>query len=147
MTPRRIAVFSVIAALAAGGGYLLGQKLAPTTHAELHAVTRLPEARRLPAVVLDLGERKVALADLSGRWTVLFFGFTLCPDVCPTTLALLARTAALLPEAQRPRVLLVSVDPERDAQPKAAEFARWFAPEFLGATSVIACAPGLCRVR
>ncbi len=135
MTPRRIAAFTLIAALAAGSGYLFGQKLARTAGAELQTVTRLPGTRALPAVTLDLGDRKFLLADLGGRWTVLFFGFTHCPDLCPATLALLARAVATLPEAQRPRVLLISVDPERDAQPKVAAFARWFAPEFLGATS------------
>ena len=136
MTPRRIAVFTVIAALAAASGYFFGQWLARSARVELQAFTRLPEPRALPAVTLDLGDGRATLATPDGRWTLLFFGFTHCPDVCPTTLALLARSVAMLPVAQRPRVLFLSVDPERDAQPKAAEFARWFAPEFVGATTV-----------
>ena len=135
MTPRHIAVFSVIAALAAVSGYFFGQWLARSQHAELHAFTLLPAPRELPPVVLDLGGSRGSLAAPDGRMTLVFFGFSHCPDVCPTTLALLARSVAMLPLAQRPRVLFVSVDPERDAQPKAGEFARWFAPEFVGATT------------
>lgn len=135
MTPRHIAVFTVVAALAAGSGYLVGQWLARGAQPELQAFTRLPQPRDLPAVTLDLGSGPAPLAAPDGRATLLFFGFTHCPDVCPTTLALLARSVAMLPVAQRPRVLFVSVDPDRDAQPKAGEFARWFAPEFVGATT------------
>lgn len=133
MTPRRIAIFSAIAVLAALSGYQFGQWLAQRDRPELQAFTQLPEPRALPAVSLALERGDSPLAAPDGRSTLLFFGFTHCPDVCPTTLALLARSVAMLPVAQRPRVLFLSVDPERDAQPKAAEYARWFAPEFVGA--------------
>ncbi|WP_309644848.1 SCO family protein [Phenylobacterium sp.] len=52
---------------------------------------------------------------LNGKWTVVFFGFTYCPDVCPTTLQALDRAQDLLgPKAQRMQVVFISVDPERD---------------------------------
>ena len=144
MPSLRSKTFITIAVLALGAGYGVGRWLAPPAAPTLHSVTRLPAPRDLPAATLDLGGHSEALAasvppqggSATGtHWTVLFFGFTNCPDVCPTTLALLARTVAMLPVAERPRVLFISVDPERDAQPKAADYARWFAPEFLGATS------------
>ena len=59
---------------------------------------------------------------LKGKWTVVFFGFTYCPDVCPTTLQALDRAQDLLgPKADRMQVVFISVDPERDtpAQLKA----------------------------
>ena len=75
---------------------------------------------------------------MRGRWWLVFFGFTQCPDVCPTTLATLARTRASLgdlPVAERPRVLLISVDPERDTPERLAAYVQYFDPDFVGATS------------
>jgi protein SCO1/2 len=74
---------------------------------------------------------------LAGRWTVLFFGFTHCPDVCPTTLARLAGVQRRLPEHLRGRVrfMLVSVDPMRDTPERLAEYVGQFGQDFVGATA------------
>ena len=79
----------------------------------------------------------VTAESLAGRWTVLFFGFTHCPDVCPTTLARLAGVQRRLPEAVRPRVrfMLVSVDPMRDTPERLAEYVGQFGQDFVGATA------------
>jgi protein SCO1/2 len=77
-------------------------------------------------------------ADLQGHWTLVFLGFTHCPDVCPTTLAQLAQAQAAwqaLPEATRPRLLLVSVDPARDPPEKLATYAKHFHADTLVATA------------
>jgi protein SCO1/2 len=77
------------------------------------------------------------LADFRGKAVVVFFGFTQCPDVCPTTLATVSqalRQLQDLPADLRPRVLLVSVDPERDTPEILAPYVRFFDPQFLGAT-------------
>jgi protein SCO1/2 len=74
---------------------------------------------------------------MRGRWWLVFFGFTQCPDVCPTTLATLARMRAAvadLPAAEQPRVLLISVDPERDTPERLAAYVHYFDAQFLGAT-------------
>ena len=70
---------------------------------------------------------------------MLFFGFTHCPDVCPTTLARLAGVQRRLPEAIRPRVrfMLVSVDPMRDTPERLAEYVGQFGPDFVGATAAL----------
>jgi protein SCO1/2 len=100
--------------------------------------TLFPEPRPLPAVALtDQDGRALDAGFFAGHWTLVFFGFTQCPDVCPTTLATLARTKAALedlPPAERPRVLLVSVDPERDRPAILARYVRFFDPSFLAAT-------------
>jgi protein SCO1 len=73
-------------------------------------------------------------------WTIVFFGFTQCPDVCPTTLTLLAQTKkqlADLPPAQQPRVLLISVDPERDTPAVLKPYVTFFDPTFNGATGTL----------
>ena len=70
----------------------------------------------------------------------MFFGFTQCPDVCPTTLTLLAqmkKQLADLPAAQQPRVLLISVDPERDTPAVLKPYVTFFDPSFRGATGTL----------
>lgn len=73
-----------------------------------------------------------------GRWTAVFFGFSHCPDICPTTLAQLAavqkQLATRLPAARQPRLLFVSVDPARDLDPKLRTYVDYFSPEILAAT-------------
>ena len=73
------------------------------------------------------------LGDFKGKAVVLFFGYTHCPDVCPTTLSDMARALKLLDkEADRVQVLFVTVDPARDTQALLAEYVPSFNPGFLG---------------
>ncbi|MFV8782847.1 SCO family protein [Microbulbifer sp. SA54] len=74
--------------------------------------------------------------ELAGAWTLVFFGFTHCPDVCPTTLATLNRFYLTLDEETRKdtRVLLVSVDPQRDKPKQLYEYVRYFNPDFSAVT-------------
>jgi protein SCO1/2 len=72
------------------------------------------------------------LEDFRGKAVVLFFGFTHCPDVCPTTLAEIAQAVkALGSDADRVQVLMVSVDPERDTPEALAKYVTAFDPTFL----------------
>ena len=78
------------------------------------------------------GKRRT-LADFKGKVVALFFGFTHCPDVCPTTLADLASVArGLGPDAARLQVLFVTVDPERDTPQVLGQYVPSFYPTFLG---------------
>ena len=80
----------------------------------------------------DTGGRVRHLEDFRGKAVVLFFGFTHCPDVCPTTLADLATVMkALGPDAERIQVLFVTLDPERDAPGELAQYVAAFDPRFL----------------
>jgi protein SCO1/2 len=101
--------------------------------------TVLPEPRPLTDVrFVDASGRDTQLHDLKGEFTLLFFGFTNCPDVCPLTLSLLAQVRAdIATRAPRlaPRVLFVSVDPNRDTPQRIATYLRGFDPEFLGVTA------------
>ncbi len=77
--------------------------------------------------------RPRTLADFRGKAVVLFFGFTHCPDVCPTTLADVSQALKQLgPDAERVQVLLVTVDPERDTPEALAKYVTAFDPRFLG---------------
>lgn len=107
--------------------------------ASLKTVRLYPRVRALPAFALQQSDgTPLTPEELQGRWTVVFLGFTHCPDVCPTTLSELAQAQkqwAVLAEARRPRVLFVSVDPERDTPEKTGEYAAYFHPETLAATA------------
>ena len=73
------------------------------------------------------------LADFRGKAVVVFFGYTQCPDVCPTTLAALAEAMKRLgPDADRVQVLFVTVDPERDTPDLLSKYVPAFDPRFLG---------------
>ncbi len=76
-----------------------------------------------------------ALTDFAGRAVVVFFGFTHCPDICPTALAKLSTVVkALGPDGERVQVLLVTVDPERDTADVLRRYVTAFHPTFLGLT-------------
>ena len=73
------------------------------------------------------------LEDFRGKAVVLFFGFTHCPDICPTTLAEISQAIRSLgPDAERVQLLMVSVDPERDTQDSLAKYVTAFDARFLG---------------
>lgn len=81
----------------------------------------------------DFNGKPRSLADFSGKVVVLFFGYTHCPEVCPTTLADLARVMRLLgKDADRVQVLFITLDPERDKPETLAKFVPSFNPSFLG---------------
>lgn len=73
---------------------------------------------------------------LQGRWTVFFFGFTNCGDICPTTMSVLARTyEKLKPEIKQDfQVIFVTVDPDRDTGPVLKNYVSRFNADFLGVT-------------
>ena len=75
-------------------------------------------------------------AQLQGKWTLAFFGFTHCPDICPTTMAALSKLTGVLDEEvlADTQVVLVTVDPARDTVEKLAEYVPYFNPEFVGLT-------------
>jgi protein SCO1 len=74
-------------------------------------------------------------AKLTNTWTVLAFGFTACPDICPTTMAEIK--AALRPVARKPQVVMISVDPERDTPKVLKEYVEFFDASFIGVTGDI----------
>jgi protein SCO1/2 len=77
-----------------------------------------------PFTLVDQDGRTVDQTVLNGKWNVVFFGFTYCPDVCPATLQTLVATSDLLgPRAKNLRVVFISVDPERDTPEKMKAYA------------------------
>lgn len=76
----------------------------------------------------------VALKDYRGKVVLLYFGYSYCPDVCPTSLSLMAQALAELEPAERERVqgIFISVDPERDTPARLKEYAPFFHPGIIG---------------
>src|SRR4029079_12400118 len=105
--------------------------------------------RVLPAFSLQQSDgTRLVPGELQGHWTIVFLGFTHCPDVCPTTLAELAgaqKQWSTLPDSIRPRVLFVSVDPDRDSALLAGEYAHAFHPDTLAATADVPALEAFAR--
>lgn len=78
----------------------------------------------------------VKLSDFRGKVVLVYFGYTFCPDICPTSLAATARALRELPpgDLEKVQTLFVSVDPERDTPEHLAEYARFFHPSIVGLT-------------
>jgi protein SCO1/2 len=119
----------LLAAIAAAGGVWIAKRTSDQAP-QLTSGTWLPQPRPVPEFSLvDQSGRPFTTHSLEGHPTLIFFGFTHCPDVCPTTLARLAEVvkAAKVPDL---KVLLVSVDPERDTPEQLARYVHAFSPDF-----------------
>lgn len=118
-------------------GLALGWIAQTDKQAEIKA-TVLPESRPLPAFELSSSNGEtISPETLKGNWTWVFFGFTHCPDVCPGTLSAIRDSMPLI-DGDTPKVLFISLDPERDTLQKLREYVQWFNPEFNAATGDIA---------
>lgn len=142
MFNRRFA-YVLVVAVAAGLGLwaaqrYFGEPAAPRLP-QTQTVIQYPQPRELPAFQLNQSDgTPLVPGELAGHWTLVFLGFTFCPDICPTTLAQLSQAQnrwQALPESSRPRVLFVSVDPERDTPARIGEYAHAFHQETLAATA------------
>jgi protein SCO1/2 len=116
--------------------YVLDQRDASFSPEQIDAgIILLPQSRPIPALQMtDQDGQPVSLDQLKGKWSLLFFGYTFCPDICPTTLAQLRQIKAELPKstAARMQVILVSVDPQRDTPAKLKEYLGYFDKDFRG---------------
>lgn len=95
----------------------------------------LPQSRAMPDVQMTDQEGAVVSMDqLQGKWSLLFLGYTFCPDICPTTLANLRDVQNQLPDATRQRlqVILISVDPHRDTPAQLKQYLGYFKADFKG---------------
>ncbi|ROL73787.1 cytochrome c oxidase assembly protein [Pseudomonas chlororaphis] len=98
----------------------------------------LPQSRNLPSVKMtDQNGQPVVIDELKGKWSLLFFGYTFCPDICPTTLAQLRQIKSELPKeaVDKLQVVLVSVDPHRDTPQQLKQYLGYFDKDFQGLTA------------
>jgi protein SCO1 len=88
--------------------------------------------------LIDHQGRSFGAANLRGHWSLMFFGYTNCPDFCPTTLTTLAAMEKRMRAAKTvapPQVIFVSVDAKRDTPAQLAKYVPYFDPEFIGLTA------------
>ena len=128
---RRSFAFGLAAAAAvlAGCDRILGRNAAPTFH--FTDITGAEFARRLD--LPDVDGKPRSLADWKGKVTVVFFGYTQCPDVCPTTMAELAQIRTQLgADGDRLQTVFVTIDPERDTPEVLKAYLANFGPNVVG---------------
>ena len=137
MTKSKTALtYSLVAAIAVLTGLFVAsytRQVKQPEHALVYSVPRaLPDFS-----LIDHGGEQFGPEQLAGSWHLLFFGFTHCPDICPTTLHTLATATQRLedlPERLQPGVIMVSVDPMRDTADALAAYVPYFNPDFVGVT-------------
>jgi protein SCO1/2 len=131
-----VTVLSLLLALVAGVIAYLAVTVAPEP-AEPQTAMLFPYSRELPQFeLLDHDGKQVGRDVFEGHWNLVFFGFTHCPDVCPTTLQILSDAKRQMRERNLdlPRIVLVSVDPERDTPALLGQYIRYFGDDNLGLT-------------
>jgi protein SCO1 len=129
---RSIRLLAVLAAVFAGAAALAGITLALWPREP--AATRVSDVGG-PFKLIDHNGRMVTEADFKGRPFLVFFGFTHCPDVCPTALFEMSETFRRLgADAEKARALFISVDPERDTPEKLKQYLSSFDPRIVGLT-------------
>lgn len=138
--------YVIVAALAAVAGFLLANLTWTEDRPHIinhEAASQFSHPRPMPAFdLIDMHGRAFTRSELGGAWTFVFFGYTFCPDICPTTLANFdfiaqtLRTANPAAEADT-RFLFVSVDPDRDTPDRLQAYVTYFNPNFLAATGAV----------
>lgn len=136
MDTRTYFIVSVAIVAILTGAWLTWRVLTPPP--ELATATLLPAAPEVAEFELvDQDDEPFTRADFEEHWNLVFFGFTNCPDICPLTLQTLhTARKQMVDEGQDvlPRIVLVSVDPERDTPARMAQYVQHFGDETIGLT-------------
>lgn len=141
----------VIALLAAATGFFVSVKQAQLEQqqAAQRQIPGLfwPEPRQLQSFsIVDHYNQAFELADMKGKWSLVFFGYTNCPDICPITLSVLAESyPAMKSGTDNLQVLFASVDPDRDNTDQLAEYVQYFDEEFIGVGGPVTAMNGFTR--
>lgn len=120
----------------------------------LHYATVLETPRPLAQFqLLDQHGQSFSNKDLSGSWSIVFSGFTYCPDICPLTLGQLQAAEQQMTSDRLHKVIFITVDPERDTPASLQQYLHWFDPHWIGVTgeaaqlSKVLDSLGLAQVR
>ena len=128
----------ILAILALVGGYYAGNMFKQETPPPVLASVLQPPKEIRPFELTGGDGEKFTLEDFKGHWTLVYFGYTYCPDICPTTLTDIARVYNRLadePEiTENLKTLLISVDPDRDNPKRLQEYVTFFRDDYLAAT-------------
>ena len=137
LTLRWIIVAGLALALAGGIAVWRAITSGPLPAGTLKSVTEFRDDKPLPAFALTGPKGSFTNAQLQGRWSFVFFGYTQCPDICPTALGLMKTLKIQLAAVSPPptfQVVFVSVDPARDTHALLGQYMAAFDPEFTGVT-------------
>jgi len=139
MQLKPIALLVLVAFLSMAAGVAFWKWYEQPRGGTLAALVVLPTPRVIADFrLLDQQGRNFSLDNLRGKWSLLFFGYTHCPDVCPSALYDLRQVEDRLRQADSGiaahQVVFVSVDPERDTPERMREYVSYFDPDFLGVT-------------
>jgi protein SCO1 len=133
MTKLQAGIVAFIALLI---GIIAAISFDPRSESEIHYLSLYPQPRALPDFqLLDNHNQAFTASQLKNHWSLVFVGYTFCPDVCPTTLADLNSIYPQLKalESDYPiQVVFLSVDPQRDTPERLNEYVNFFEPEFIG---------------
>ena len=133
MTPRTARLILVLGAFVAG--LVLFSAVLFIVTGRNPTPIALPSAVGGPFQLTDSNSKPISDQDLKGRPFLVFFGFTHCPDVCPTTLFEVSEILRRLgPEADKMKALFVTVDPDRDTAPVLKDYLSSFDPHLVGVT-------------
>jgi protein SCO1/2 len=128
--PRRSILLAATLALALSGCDKLGLGKPPAPQFKGADITGVDYAKTL--ALPDVNGQPRTLGDFKGKVTVVFFGYTQCPDVCPTTMAELAQVKkALGPDGDKLQAVFVTIDPERDTPEILKSYMASFDPSFV----------------
>ncbi|MDG6401073.1 SCO family protein [Pseudomonas quasicaspiana] len=145
MTRTQKTVFILVALVALILGYAVNRALSGNSASDQTAlidagIILLPQSRKLPDLTMTNQDgQPVQVNGFKDKWTLFFFGYTYCPDICPTTLAQLRQIKSELPQEtlSKLRVVLVSVDPNRDTPQQLKQYLGYFDKDFVGLTGSV----------
>ncbi|MBC3952254.1 SCO family protein [Pseudomonas folii] len=145
MTRTQKIVFILVALVALMLGFAVNRALSGKSSGDQTAlidagIILLPQSRKLPDLTMTNQDgQPVQLNGFKDKWTLLFFGYTYCPDICPTTLAQLRQIKSELPKEtlSKLRVVLISVDPNRDTPQQLKQYLGYFDKNFVGLTGSV----------
>ena len=127
----KIIIAIILATLVSGLAYNVLDQQAPLKTTLVYPKPKLLDNFEL----IDHQGQSFTQERLKGKWSIVFFGYTFCPDICPTTMTSLAQVANQLPDAKQLQIIFISVDPERDSIKRLAEYIAFFHPDFIALTA------------
>ncbi len=129
-----IIIVLLLAIVLIGGYFSFNKNNKAATASEIKALNLLPKPKVLDnkLAFTDHNNQPFSIEKLQGKWSILFFGYTSCPDVCPMQMGLLKQFVSSAEITEKPQAILVSIDPKRDTAKRLKAYVQGFNPEFIG---------------
>ena len=135
--PAQKIAFTIILLTGFFSFYLLYPFQGSTIKPDIHGLILDTAKPIMPFSLPSTTTHPITEQSLKGKWSLIFFGYTYCPDICPTTLTILNQAYTLLEKnnlPEKPQTVFISVDPNRDSISRLAQYVGYFNPEFIAAT-------------